>query len=566
MHIPLTAFEQYIDETILKRGYSYFKKGLVSKCDEISPHQYEAIVEGSEDYTVNLTVKKGAVTEHVCDCPYDMGPVCKHVAAVIFHIQRETLAIDITKKQTTKKAKPRKKSAKKQIKELLEQIPHEDLKHFIIEKASKNSSIKNLFLAAFAHYRTDESKEFYESQVRSILKSASDRHGFIDWSAIRRVEKEVFELLASAEKQLEAGNHKSVVFIVTAVMEQMTEALDYVDDSNGSIGGAVYEGYDILEKLINSNLQEDTRKMVFEYCISAFEKNTYAGWDWHTDVMEIASEIADGDQEVQLILSMIDKPQRSDYDEECFQNMKYDLLKRVRSENEAEEYLQKHIGNSKLRHKALEQAIIKKEFNRAIKIAKDGIAHDSKSKPGLAIDWYNWLLKIAQEQNDKEKIIEYARYLFMDNFRHQQDYYQILKEQVSHQHWSAFVNQMIEDIKNKNGKNGWYNRDQIAGIYIKEKWWARLWEFVKESPNLETVKQYEPHLSKDYAPEIIAIYGKGVSLYMKEAVGRSHYQNACRYLRRMIKLGGKNEADKVILQLRKLYPRRKALMEELNNV
>jgi len=36
MQIPLEQFEQYIDETILKRGLSYFKKGRVSQVEEIS--------------------------------------------------------------------------------------------------------------------------------------------------------------------------------------------------------------------------------------------------------------------------------------------------------------------------------------------------------------------------------------------------------------------------------------------------------------------------------------------------------------------------------------------------
>jgi uncharacterized Zn finger protein len=84
MKIPLNSFEQYIDETILKRGFQYFKKGLVNEPEELMPGEYEAIVEGTEPYTVTLTNKNDVVTEYVCSCPYEMGPVCKHVAAVFF--------------------------------------------------------------------------------------------------------------------------------------------------------------------------------------------------------------------------------------------------------------------------------------------------------------------------------------------------------------------------------------------------------------------------------------------------------------------------------------------------
>ncbi|MGQ9847778.1 MAG: SWIM zinc finger family protein [Bacteroidales bacterium] len=57
MQIPLNQFEQYIDETILKRGLQYFKKGRVHVVEEIGHGKYEAIVEGTEDYTVQLTLK-----------------------------------------------------------------------------------------------------------------------------------------------------------------------------------------------------------------------------------------------------------------------------------------------------------------------------------------------------------------------------------------------------------------------------------------------------------------------------------------------------------------------------
>lgn len=49
MHIPLRHFEDYIDETMLRRGLSYYKKGKVREPEEIRTGEYEAIVEGTEE-------------------------------------------------------------------------------------------------------------------------------------------------------------------------------------------------------------------------------------------------------------------------------------------------------------------------------------------------------------------------------------------------------------------------------------------------------------------------------------------------------------------------------------
>ena len=91
MQIPFEQFEQYIDEAILKRGLSYFQQGCVHEPEEIAAGIFEATVTGSEHYTVQLVISNNIITGYTCDCPYDAGPVCKHIAAVIFHLQQETL-------------------------------------------------------------------------------------------------------------------------------------------------------------------------------------------------------------------------------------------------------------------------------------------------------------------------------------------------------------------------------------------------------------------------------------------------------------------------------------------
>jgi len=86
MQIPLNQFEQYIDDIILQRGLSYFREGCVTQFDEIAKGEFEAIVEGTEEYAVHLEVENNTMTEYSCTCPYEYGPVCKHIAAVLFYM------------------------------------------------------------------------------------------------------------------------------------------------------------------------------------------------------------------------------------------------------------------------------------------------------------------------------------------------------------------------------------------------------------------------------------------------------------------------------------------------
>ena len=113
---------------------------------------------------------------------------------------------------------------------------------------------------------------------------------------------------------------------------------------------------------------------------------------------------------------------------------------------------------------------------------------------------------------------------------------------------------------------GYYDKGLVANIYIKEEKWDKLWELIKENPEFSTIESYESYLSKPYSDEIVDLYANQVLEYLERIMGRDHYQTACRYIRRMIKLGGKAKADKLIAQLRILYAKRPALMQELDRV
>lgn len=569
MQIPLNQFEQYIDGTILKRGLQYFKKGHVHEPEEIGPGEYEAIVEGTENYTVQLTIKNGKITEHVCDCPYDMGPVCKHVVAVIYYLQQDELELNKKAKKakrakTGQTAKPvEQKTVAQRIEELLDKATHDELKQFIREMATQNAQFRNLFLSSFAQHNSDESKELYVKQLKSILKTASDRYGYIDWSAARLVGDAVDNLLETAQKQISNRNYKSAVFICTAVMEQMTEAIEYSDDSNSDISEGISTAYEMLYTIAKEQLSEEIRKLIIEYCFTSFDKQIYSGWEWHIGVLRLASLLLKTEEETELIFKQIEKVQGSYFVREEAQCIKYDIILKTKGESAAEKYLEQNITNSNLRREAIQKALKKKNYEKAVSLAKDGVKYDMKDRPGIAMEWYDWLLKIAQAQNDSERIIEYARLLFIDNFKKEQDYYKILKQHVKPEEWVAFVESIIKDITTK---NQWLDTDLIASIFIKEEWWDRLLELVKKSPDLNTIEYYEKYLSKHFAGEIVELYANCILEYIEKNMGRNHYQNACRYIRKIMKLGARDKANGIISFLRAEYPKRKALMEELNKV
>ncbi|HMS99092.1 MAG TPA: SWIM zinc finger family protein [Saprospiraceae bacterium] len=569
MKIPLNQFEQYIDETILKRGLTYFKKGNVVEVEEIDSEKYEATVDGSEIYTVRLKISKGMIEDAACNCPYDAGPFCKHIAAVLFFIQKEELVISRIKNSGEVGSKKPKTALKKsvsileKVRDVLDHVPQNELKQFIALQCENSTDFRNLVLATFANPRHAEPKSFYSKQIKLILRSASGREKFIFRNKSYQVAQQVNVILMAAKKQAEQKNYLSAINIACAIMEEMCAALDFADDSDGSIGSFVNFAQELLFQLAKEPLTEDNRMILLNYALYAFEKNIFEGWDWHLDMLKLASTLIKDESEAKKILKLLPGLESSKYHKEQAQIIEYEIIHKINGDLTAQQFLEKHLDNSTLRATAINHAIELLDFAHASQLAKDGIQQDEKSYPGLVVEWYNWLLKIAQAEGNKENIIKYARFLYIKNFRPTQDYYQVLKTHISEEDRPAFMFTLAKELCE--GKT-WVNIDLIAKIYIQEKWWPRLLDVLKQHPSLNEIENYEKYLAKDYANDLIVLYAYEIKQHLEHFTGKSHYVTVCKYIRRMIKLGGITQAEILIAELRIKYKQRKTLLEELAKV
>lgn len=560
MQIPLSEFEQYVDETILKRGLAYFRGGAIVDFSEISNGEYEAIVSGTEDYTVQLEVENDTIIEHNCDCPYDMGSVCKHVVAVIFYLQQDELELNQITPNSPKKKKT--KSVNQQVKELIKDISYNELIEFVEENCKRDKKFRNYFLASFGHLNDDQSKELYQKQIHSILQTAAGRDGWIGWSDMKYVMNTIQPFLDNAELYLQKKDFKNVFYISTAILEEITDAFQYGDDSNGDLGYFIDSAMELLSRLANEDIPIPLKQEIFEYCISAFKQKRFQGWDWHLGMLYVASDFVVNESDADIILNYLDSL-NGEYERESAQSYKLELLRKYKDPKDVEEFINKNISNYKIRKQEIEKAFENQNFERAITLAKDGIACDEESKPGLAKDWYDWLLKIALLQNDTLNIIKYARYRLIENFGSSLDYYQILKNTIEPEKWHSFLEEIIKEVT---PKNRWTYIELIRNIYIKEEWWDRLFLMLKQNLSLENIQENEQYLAKNYSTELIELYRERLLSYVEKNVGRNHYQKACRYLRRMKKLGGNDKVNESVELFKRLYPQRKALMDELSRV
>ncbi len=152
----------------------------------------------------------------------------------------------------------------------------------------------------------------------------------------------------------------------------------------------------------------------------------------------------------------------------------------------------------------------------------------------------------------------------IDNFRAKYDYYQLLKNTIAPENWKTFLEEIIQEVSTT--KDRWRSAQLIEKIYINEQWWDRLFVLLKQCISLERIKNYEEYLAEDYAQELIQLYKKQLLPYVDGFMGREHYQKACQYLRRMKKLGGEEQVEKLVTFFKTKYSNRRALLDELSKL
>ena len=557
MHIDLNDIPKTVEPAIYKRGLAYYRDGVVDITTEDDHGSYRGTVAGSDTYDVDIKLVNEVIIDHRCTCPYDMGPVCKHVVAMALAIRElqggETVAVP-KKKRAVNKVEP---PAELALADTLAHTSMSDLVSFLDEICQRDDGLRRRLMARFAPAANATTLAAARQPFRDIL-GAARRGGFIAWRDTAQVHAEASALLSQATLHSADGQIRPALFTCMAAMEVLVPSLQRADDSGGLIGDCINQAAAQLNTYDSQVLPDEERAMLLEWCLRTHAKGAFQGWDWHRDLLAIAINLVGSARDrgrVEKALAQGD----NDYEIRAYQHLHWQLIQRYDGDAAARTYVYEHLDNPDLRKRAIEDCMAASQFGDALQLAQDGVEADKDRWPGLVRDWNRYMLDIAIAQKDKTLTIAMARELYLRSPTDNDYYYGLLKSTVGARKWPAFVNDLIVDTRA-------LNSGLLPGIYIAESRWDDLLELCRRFTRTESLTRYEEHLLLRFRDVYIQLYVQALDNEMAGTRDRKAYQTVLRHARRLPKMGARPDMDRLADQWRAQYRHRPALLEELQRL
>ena len=564
-------FGKNIDPQILERGYNYFKNGNVISVDEADTGLWEAEVEGTELYNVTIRTDEYDIKDWDCDCPYDMGPVCKHITAVLYAIA-EFMEIENDKPEERKNDKHNSKNNNKnKIEKILNQVTKEELQSFILDLFKKEKNLRNSFIAYFADLIDEDSNEKYKMIIHNLFKASTDRYGFIDYRKTRKLVESLSDISSKADKIFTGGNIPESISICKTLIEEIPLLINNADDGDGGLSSVLEEAFDILSRIADK-APPMLKDELFVYCTDEYQKGKYHNYDIDDRFLNLIPELVTTEEQEKIFFELTDKQieieknkEYSDFNIVRLICAKLDYLKRNNLNKEVKKLLEQNIVYPEFRSIVVNGEIKKRNYEKAKELCLEGIKiSENKHHRGTTSEWQQKILEIAGLKNNITDVRKWSEILFFSsNF--DMKYFKKLKSTYSKIEWPDECEIIIEKLKKNNIKGIYSSAGALAEIFIEENNTERLLKLVQINPtNIRFIDEYAKYLKDKYPEETISLYVEAIISHAKITDVKIYYE-VVKYMKNLSEVkGSEMKLRKLINYFKGFYRNRRKMMELLS--
>lgn len=554
--MDLNNFTEKINDKILGRGYSYYKLGAIVDESNIGDGEYCFIVRGTYDYEVEVKINENKdILDSNCNCPYDFGPICKHEVAVYYYLN--DFISNAENKINVKTI---------DLKELLGELRNEELIEIIVKMAEKDKTIKENIIFRYSKYSYEEELAIFRKILGSKLDKYLRGEGYIHYNETYYFANEIGELLIKGiDKSINNDNPMLAVDIIFIIFEEVLNAFQYADDSNGEIGMLADEAIENLNIIVKDYIDnKHVKKEIFDKILDNVDMKVLDSWqDYRIDLLEICFEFADEkiwrERLKRKIQELIDKNEKdvfNGYYKERLLVLLYEITDTYGSGEEAEELIKNNIEYEYFRQLLIDKYKKEKNFLKVVNLALEGEKQDEEF-PGLVNVWKKERYEAYKKLSLKDEQDKLGRELLLSgNF----EYYEELKS-LHKGNEKNLYNEILREIKDNRVR---YWNNVYLELIIYEGDLEEILNFTRNNPIY--IERFADMLINDYREDVIKIYRDYIFQELKLASNRKKYRQICESIKKIGELTTNKEVEKLIDELSLLHSNRPALLDELNKI
>lgn len=578
-------WDDWFSSIILDRGYEYFEDGHVTRL-LFDGTAWQACVSGAETYEVHVD----PLLENInCTCPYfhDRGP-CKHIAAACFEI-------DYQKFLTGKPAPQERK--KPDVEEIVLSLSSDERTDFLLEALRKDPKLAEALIRRYGEIGQSDLKRTFLKGVYDIVDENSYR-GFIDYQSSYRCERELGNyVLDFLDPLFSRGAYRDAFDLTTAFMLHLRRIA--IDDSDGffsSMIGLCHECW----SLIFESADFDLKRTMYAWMASFIEDDSpaddEAGIQWFLRegteaflsrvfsqdarfagvVMELADKtIAD---ELHTRESSINATRHVYVSSPSCENSanaamrdyvssrtilwteaKIQCMKTLGYDEEAvDECLAELPPSWTIIEPVANEALANEDFERCSKLVEELKARSTgRNIPAAAslllIDAYRQTGRLDEARNELLRLVTTSTPQDRKQFESWLDDLKGLCGDSWNEHAGRILNALQSDPR------------KLCFYLAYSSDFESLMNAI-EAQGRFALEPYEDVLARRYPDRCLSLYEQDIFRTLREcSPGRKLYWRIVEFMDHMLSFeGGRNAALRIAEELRKTYPRRPALLEELD--
>lgn len=532
------TWKDLFETRILQRGRDYYRQGLVTdlwqECNTL-----HAVVQGSEDYEVAVTLKDHVPVFMDCTCPHaESGSACKHMAAVLF-AYNETA-------DKSEPASPPKPSPEK----LIADADEEALRSFLLQAVMRDKALLAGLELYLSRHTEDIDLAAYRRSIQATIRKYQDRHGYIDYDHaddfIEAIEQYLYEDIADMTEK----GYIAEAFSLCCDLFKAVADVDIDDDGGLSVFGSdAVEAWCKIIRLADEKQKAD----MFIWFMSHLD-------GWVMDYMEsyVEQVLFDSFKEpeylhrkMKYLDSLILSSATNSY------NYGVLILRRIRlmeqmqvPEQELLDYCSQYAEISDVRDYLIDYQIAHNRNDAAILLLKYAI---ETAHPYSPVKQYREkLLRLYQKQNRNDEYLEELHRLAADYG--DLECYRELKAYYGTDEWPTVREKLFADT----------TQYYLPEFYAEDKLYSRLMEYVSHEATISVLRKYEYLLVEQYPEQILRIYTDSLINAAQRSADRKCYREWAYCLKHMATIeGGTEIAQALATKWKSEYKNRPAMMEEL---